>query len=193
MTLRSFLFPDYPAGRLGWALLLLRVAAGLAFFLHGAQKMAQPSSWMGRDAWAPGFLQFLAAFSECFGGLAWVIGLLTPLAALGIGITMTVASFSHLVARGDPFVKLPGAPDVAAPLYGLPTALVRAGGPGGSAELAIVFLSIAIVLMMLGPGAWSLDAKLFGRRAASDEVPERRPPAPAPEVAPGGYRVRPRG
>src|SRR5688500_7163031 len=128
MTVRRLFFPDYPAGRLGWALLLLRLVAGTAFFLHGAQKMARPFSWMGNDAWAPGFLQFLAAFSECFGGLAWIFGLLTPLASLGIGCTMAVATASHLFGRGDPFVKLPGSPDTAAPLYGLPTALVRAGG-----------------------------------------------------------------
>ena len=84
MTVRRLFFPDYPAGRLGWALLLLRLVAGTAFFLHGAQKMARPFSWMGNDAWAPGFLQFLAPT------ISFVIGVaqgepFTPLRALSFG------------------------------------------------------------------------------------------------------------
>ena len=118
---------------------------------------------MGPDSWAPPFLQFLAAFAECFGGLALVVGLLTPLAALGIGATMGVATFVVHMAGGDPFVRLRGGEE-AEPLIGLPMALVLQGGQGGSYELAAMFLVTAIVLFLTGPGTLSLDARLFGDR-----------------------------
>ncbi len=158
-----FLYPPFVGGRIAAGLLLLRLVAGLALFSHGLQKMANsPFGWMGPDSWAPPFLQFLAAFSECFGGLALVVGLLTPLAALGIAATMAVATFVVHVAGGDPFVRLRGG-DEATSLVGLPVAFVRIGGQGGSYELAAMFLVTAIVLLLAGPGTLSFDAKLFGR------------------------------
>ena len=81
-------FPDV-------ALLLIRVVAGLAFMLHGWGKIQNPFGWMGPDAFAPGVFQALAAVSEFGGGLAWVLGLLTPLAALGIASTMSVEFYVH--------------------------------------------------------------------------------------------------
>ena len=158
------LYPPFVGGRIALGLLLLRFVAGFALFFHGLQKMVNsPFGWMGPDGFAPPFLQFLAAFSECFGGLALVVGLLTPLAALGIGATMAVATFVVHMAGGDPFVRLRG-PDEAIPILDLPMALVRLGGQGGSYELASMFLVTAIVLFLAGPGTLSLDAKLFGRK-----------------------------
>jgi putative oxidoreductase len=125
------------------ALLLLRVVAGLAFMVHGWPKIQNPFGWMGPDSFAPGIFQALAALSEFGGGLAWVLGLLTPLASLGIGSTMTVAFWFHAVLRGDPFV---------------------ARGGGGSYELAAVYLCIALLLLAVGSGRLSLDRALFGRR-----------------------------
>jgi putative oxidoreductase len=126
------------------ALLLLRLIAGTAFVIHGYAKMQTPFSWMGPQAPVPGFLQFLAAFSEFGGGIAWIIGLLTPLASLGIGITMTVAVSMHMFMLKDPFVA------------------TTAGG--SSYEPALVFLGISILFMMMGPGNFSLDSKLFGSK-----------------------------
>jgi putative oxidoreductase len=125
------------------ALLLMRVVAGLAFMLHGWSKIQNPSGWMGPDALAPGIFQALAALSEFGGGLAWILGLLTPLASLGIAATMSVAFWLHAVLRGDPFVAV---------------------GGGGSYELAALYLCIALLLLAVGPGRLSLDRALFGRR-----------------------------
>lgn len=137
---RLFSVPDQSVpGSL--ALLLLRVVAGLAFMFHGWSKIRNPFGWMGEDAFAPGILQALAALSEFGGGLAWILGIVTLLASFGIGCTMLVAFYTHAVMRGDPFV-----------------------GRDGSYELALVFLSIALVLMAIGPGRFSLDRLLFGRR-----------------------------
>jgi putative oxidoreductase len=54
---------------------------------------------------------------------------------------MAVAIRLHAFVMGDPFV---------------PT------GPGGSYELASVFFCIALLLLLAGPGRFSLDRLLFG-------------------------------
>lgn len=125
------------------ALLLIRVVVGLAFMLHGWGKIQNPFGWMGPDGFAPGAFQALAALSEFGGGLAWILGLLTPLASLGIACTMAVAFSTHAVLRGDPFVSMTGGP---------------------SYELASVFFCIALLLIAMGPGRLSFDRKLFGPR-----------------------------
>lgn len=126
------------------SLLLLRLVAGSAFILHGWGKMQSPMSWMGPESPVPGIFQFLAAFSEFGGGIAWILGLLTPLASLGLAITMAVATYFHMIVMGDPFVP---------------------SGPGqGAYELALVFFSISLVFMSVGPGKFSVDAKVFGER-----------------------------
>jgi putative oxidoreductase len=85
----------------------------------------------------------LAALSEFGGGLAWILGLVTPLASLGIASTMAVAAFTHM-SGNDPFVNLTGGP---------------------SYETAALFFGIAILFMALGPGRFSLDRAIFGPRA----------------------------
>lgn len=124
------------------ALLVLRLIGGVAFIFHGWGKIQNPFGWMGEDAAVPGIFQALAAISEVGGGIAWIIGLVTPLASLGLFCTMTVAVYMHAVVKGDPFVN-PG---------------------GGSYELALVYWGIAILLIVLGPGKISADNALFGER-----------------------------
>lgn len=121
-------------------LLVLRLVAGLAFMRHGQTKIQNPFGWMGPDAPVPGILQALAAVSEFGGGLAWIIGLLTPLASFGILCTMGFATFTHF-SKGDPFV-----------------------GQGGSYELALIYFCVALLLILIGPGRFSLDARLFGKK-----------------------------
>jgi putative oxidoreductase len=141
--------------RLSAGLLLLRLVAGLGFMFHGYGKIQNPFGWMGPDANIPGLFQALAAVSEFGGGLAWILGLLTPLASLGLACTMAVAVWMHAIVLGDPFV---------------PT------GPGGSYELASVYFCIAILLLLAGPGRFSADSAIFGPKdpeAATAEHQER--------------------
>jgi len=140
MLRKLFAVPDHPAFA-SFALLLLRFVAGLAFMHHGWRKIQNPFGWMGPDGFAPGFLQALAALSEFGGGAAWILGLFTPLASLGIGATMAVATWRHVFVRGDPFV-----------------------GQDGSYELASAFFCVAMVLFALGPGRFAFDKLLFGKR-----------------------------
>ena len=128
------------------SLLLLRLIVGTAFVFHGWGKIQNPLGWMGSEAATPGFFQFLAALSEFGGGMAWVLGLLTPIASLGILCTMAAAVHMHLIVRHDPFVNLTG---------------------GMSYEPALVYLGISILILALGPGKFSLDHRIFGERSAS--------------------------
>ena len=129
--------------RLSLALLALRLIVGTAFVIHGWGKIQHPMSWMGPQAPVPGFLQLLAAFSEFGGGLGLILGLLTPLASLGIAITMGVATLMHMAVMKDPFINPKG---------------------GSSYELALVFLCISILFLVAGPGKYSLDKNIFGEK-----------------------------
>ncbi len=135
---------SYPAFQSA-ALLLLRLIVGAAFVLHGWGKIQHPFGWMPPQApvHIPGFFQFLAAISEFGGGIALILGLVTRLASLGLICTMTVAVYMHMIVRHDPFVSLTG---------------------GMSYEPAMGYLGVAILFLALGPGNFSLDAKIFGKR-----------------------------
>jgi putative oxidoreductase len=118
--------------------LILRVVFGVALMLHGWSKIQKPFGWMGgRDV--PGFLQALAAVAEFGGGLALVLGLLTPLAAvMVIGNMIGAWYFAH---RSDPWIN-----------------------PGGkSFELASLYGVVALSLLFTGPGLYALDALIFGK------------------------------
>ena len=132
------------ARRVDIVLLLLRLVVGIAFIFHGYGKIQNPFAWMGEGAAIPGFLQALAALSEFGGGIALILGFLTPLASLGIAITMLVAAGFHAIVLGDPFVNPKG---------------------GGSYELATIFLVISLLYIVAGPGRYSLDRKLFGTKS----------------------------
>ncbi len=134
------IYPEFASGPTALGLLVLRLVAGTAFMLHGWKKIQDPFHWMGPESTIPSILQALAALSEFGGGLCWILGLLTPLATLGILSTMSVAVSTHIL-RGDPFVGRPG--------Y----------------ELALVYLSVALLILLRGPGVLSLDALIFRRRA----------------------------
>jgi putative oxidoreductase len=121
-------------------LLLLRVVTGIAFILHGWGKIQAPMSWMPGDS-VPGIFQALAAISEFGGGIALIIGLVTPLASFGLFCTMIVAAIFHAVILGHPFV-----------------------GQNGSWELATVYAVISLLFIVAGPGRFSLDKVIFGTK-----------------------------
>ena len=123
------------------ALLILRLIVGVAFIFHGSGKMANPFGWMPATASIPAVLQFLAAFSEFGGGVALLFGLLTRLGSLGLFFTMLVATAMHAFVMKDPFVNMTG---------------------GSSFEPALGYLGISILFLILGPGRFSLDQKIFG-------------------------------
>jgi putative oxidoreductase len=136
-------FGDYLGGRAATGLLIVRIIFGTGMTLHGWGKIQKPFSWMGPDAAVPGIIQFLAALSEFGGGIALVIGLLTPLAMFGWVCTMLYAIFMVHLKAGHPFV---------------------AQGSGPSYEKAAMYLGVALMMIFVGPGVHSLDAKRFGKK-----------------------------
>ncbi len=129
-----------------FALLLLRLVVGTAFILHGWPKIQNPMHWMDKaPSPPPALLQAAAALAEFGGGIALIVGLLTPLATLGIAATMVGAFLLSHFPKGDGFVG---------------------GAPGdGSYELTLVYLALSVALFTIGPGRYSLDALLRGRKA----------------------------
>lgn len=137
-------FPTFISGWGAATLLVVRVVMGVAFILHGWPKIQNPMGWMNAmgGEGVPSFLQALAALAEFGGGIALLLGLLTPLATLGIVCQMLGALFMVHFPMGHPFVAATGGP---------------------SYELPLVYLALAILLLVMGPGRWSFDALLFGR------------------------------
>ena len=140
--MRRFL-TEFPGGLKGAAILFVRLVIGLAFILHGWPKMQNPTGWMNGigTVTIPAFLQVLAALAEFAGGVALMLGVLARVAAFGIVCQMVGALALVHLPQGDPFVA--------------------SGRP--SFELALLNLVIALLLVVLGPGRFSLDYLIFGR------------------------------
>ena len=71
MKWSNVVYGEFVGGRGAVGLLVLRIVAGLGFMFHGWGKIQNPFGWMGPDAFAPGFLQALAALSEFAGSEAY--------------------------------------------------------------------------------------------------------------------------
>ena len=83
----------------------------------------------------PYWLGYVAAFTEFFGGIALILGLLTPIAALGIAIEMLVAVLKVHLHHG------------------------LMGGQGY--EFPLSLLVLALFLLADGPGYFALDQTVF--------------------------------
>ena len=132
-------------------LLLLRLAMGIAFIMHGWMKIQTPFSWVPPQApmHIPSFFQFLAAISEFGGGITLVLGFLIPLSSFGLISTMAVAVYTTIVTFNAPFVN-------------------NSGGP--SFELPSIYFLLAAMFFIMGPGKYSLDRIIFGERKRSTLV-----------------------
>lgn len=127
--------------------LVLRLVLGLVILPHGAQKLL---GWFGgygfkgtmafftQTMGIPGALALLAIVAEFFGSLALIIGLLTRPAALGIGVVMVVAALTSHLRHGF-FINWFGAQE------------------GEGFEFHLLAAGIALALLIIGGGAWSLD------------------------------------
>jgi putative oxidoreductase len=131
------------------ALTILRVVLGVVFFAHGAQKML---GWFGGFGFhgtmgaftqmgMPAALVFLIICTEFFGGLGLIFGLLTRIAAFGVGCLMIGAIFMVHMPNGF-FMNWMGSQK------------------GEGIEYHLLVLAMAGALLLRGAGAFSLDRAL---------------------------------
>lgn len=138
-------------------LLVTRLAIGYAFLVIGWGKIQNPTDWMRGITFHPVW-QVLAAVAEFGGGLALLLGFLTRLGALGIAVVMVVATAVHIISFGDPYINMTG---------------------GSSYQVAVAYCCLALLLLVLGPGRFSLDRRFFGVSGDQHRPVNRRNNEPA--------------
>lgn len=136
------------------ALLVVRVVVGLTFLLHGLDKLSDLSGteqgFDGMGIPAPGLMAPLVAVLETVGGVALIVGALTPLFALGLAIDMLVAAL--VVHAENGFFAA-----------------------DGGYELVLVLGAASLALAIAGAGRFSVDASLgLARRLPGHPGGERR-------------------
>jgi putative oxidoreductase len=134
------------------SLLLVRLLLGGVMFPHGAQKALGWFGGFGLNATIQGFtthmgiplvFAWLAVAAEFLGSLGLIFGLLTRVAAFGIGVVMVVAAVKVHMTNG----------------FFMNWAKNQAGE---GIEYHLLALAAALVLMIDGAGAASLDGALAG-------------------------------
>ena len=150
----SHLFHSSPAARDSFAPLILRVALGVMLFPHGAQKLL---GWFG----GYGFTGTMGFFTGQV-GVPWIVGLLVILGEF-FGSLMLFVGFGTRFAAASVAIIMAGA-----------TTQHRANGffmnwagnqKGEGLEFFILAIGIALSLLALGGGKWSVDSSLARARS----------------------------
>jgi putative oxidoreductase len=133
-------------------LALARIALGVVFFAHGAQKML---GWFGGSGFSqtiaefakfgmPASVALFAILVEFFGSLSLFFGFLTRLAAIAIMLEMAGAVLTVHMRNGF-FMNWMG----------------RAKGEGF--EYHILVIALGLLIAVRGAGAWSVDYSISSR------------------------------
>lgn len=133
-------------------LLLLRLSIGGLMIHHGQEKLADPQQFANTYVASlhlpfPLFFAYAAGFSELIGSWLVIFGLLTPLGALALSGTMTVAAYQYISTAGLNIYVL---------------------------ELVLLYLGGSLALLFNGPGRFSFDAGIvpviLGDLSAGQEI-----------------------
>jgi putative oxidoreductase len=136
------------------ATLVIRVLLGVVFFPHGMQKLL---GWYGGYGFTgsmgfftetlhvPAIFAFLAIMAEGLGSLGLITGLLTRVAAFGIGVNMVVAVYMLHWQNGF-FMNWFG------------------NQKGEGFEFHLLVIAIAVALIIKGGGALSVDRALAEKK-----------------------------
>ena len=139
---------------------IVRIALGVVFFAHGAQKAL---GWFGgaglqstvrtfrEHLQIPAPLAVLSVAAEFLGGAGLIVGLLSRIAALGIAVIMIVALIAVHWKFGF-FMNW----------YG--------DKQGHGIEYHILVLALTVAIMIKGGGAFSLDQILYQHVSAQNGV-----------------------
>ncbi len=132
----AYFLPEGPLANT--ALLLLRLTIGVMMIHHGQEKLADPQQFADTYVASlhlpfPLFFAYAAGFSELIGSWLLILGLLTPLGALAITGTMSVAAYQHILTAGLNIYVL---------------------------ELVVLYLGGSLALLLLGPGRISFDGAI---------------------------------
>jgi putative oxidoreductase len=127
-------------GNIDLALLLIRVAAGLAFLYHGSGILLGAFGGPGPQAFAsmehmPLVMAYLVGLIQVGGGIAVLLGIFARIGALCLVIVMLGAIFLVHAPHGYDINK-------------------------GGYEYALTQMLIALGLFVSGPGAYALSANL---------------------------------
>ena len=139
------LFSGFPAGAPGAGLLLLRLTLGVCLIAE-AVRITVPLVDTGTR---PTILAALTALAMLLGGALGAVGVLTP-------ITQSASACAGLVTLIDALWAPAALPGLDLPW-----------------PLAVVTTVMAVSLVFLGPGAYSIDALIFGRKEISIHLPRK--------------------
>jgi putative oxidoreductase len=149
----------------------LRLILGIVFVVHGAQKLFGwfggggvngTGDFMASIGLNPGVpLGLLSGAGEIIGGILLLLGVLVPVAAALLTIDMFVAIIFRTSKLG--FIN------------------------GGGVELNLIILAGVAALVLLGPGAYSLERMLSSRRSAGEIGASAR----TAELSPSTTRTQP--
>jgi putative oxidoreductase len=139
------------------AFLILRVVVGWSLHLHGAPKLHDPLHWLDDSPalhaalpGTPAFLEPVVAFAEGIGGLLIIVGFLTRIVTIFVICDLGVVVVGLGMLHGHPFV-----------------------GGRQAYEIPALLLTVAIALLIAGPGRYSIDA-ILARRGAAEQFAIRR-------------------
>ena len=156
----AYFLPEGPLANT--ALLLLRLTIGVMMIHHGQEKLADPQQFADTYVASlhlpfPLFFAYAAGFSELIGSWLLILGLLTPLGALAITGTMSVAAYQHILTAGLNIYVL---------------------------ELVVLYLGGSLALLLLGAGRISFDGAIVhelleepGSTPADDQASSALSPA----------------
>jgi len=112
---------------------------GVMMIHHGHEKLADPQQFANTYVASlhlpfPLFFAYAAGFSELIGSWLVILGLFTPVGALALTGTMTVAAYQHILTAGLNIYVL---------------------------ELVVLYLGGSLALLLVGPGRFSFDAGML--------------------------------
>lgn len=123
---------------IGWAAAILRVIFGIMMAFHGWPKLRAihgTAAWVESIGFRPGMMWAVGlVLTEFIGGIALVLGIFTRIAAGLLAIEFLIIMFLKIFPWKKQFAT-----------------------GDGEWDFDLVFFAIAIALILLGAGNWSID------------------------------------